>query len=204
MSNRRVFFEQAVACMVAAASAKISQAGVTDVPGKLATPAQSLLKTYTVPNTDLVTSRFGFGAPYGGEFDDQPFTDANVRDAQRLIHAAFDNGITLFDTADIYAYGKSELAMGEVLKRSPSLRNKIVLQSKCGIYIARPIASPPLNDPHRFDFSYQRITSAVEGSLNRLKTDRLDILLLHRPDALVEPQEVARAFDDLHERDQPF
>jgi predicted oxidoreductase len=71
-----------------------------------------------------------------------------------------------------------------------------LLQSKCGIRFG---GSPHENSPHRFDFSYAHILEAVEGSLKRLKTDYLDVLLLHRPDPLVEPEEVARAFDELHQ-----
>src|SRR6185295_12608337 len=99
--------------------------------------------------------------------------------------------------ADIYTHGKSETVFGEALQQSPGLRDQIILQSKCGI---RFPGSPFPSDPAQFDFSYEHILRSVEGSLRRLQTDYLDILLLHRPDALVEPEEVARAFDELHQK----
>jgi predicted oxidoreductase len=120
---------------------------------------------------------------------------AEVASAARVIHAAVDNGITLFDHADIYAYGKSEAVFGEVMKQSPGLRNRIVVQSKCGQQF------PPgggLGDPIRTDLSHQHIVRSVEGSLRRLGTEWLDILLLHVPDALLEPEEIAAAFDHLN------
>jgi predicted oxidoreductase len=105
------------------------------------------------------------------------------------VHTALDVGINFFDHADIYCNGKSDEAFADVWKDSPHLRQQIYLQTKCGIRFG-----PPL---HRFDFSYGHIVSSVEGSLRRLQTDYIDVLLLHRPDPLIEPEEVARAFDEL-------
>lgn len=153
------------------------------------------MQTYTVPNTSLSWSRLGYGCmQIGGKWDDSPLTQAERTRAAALLDAALDEGITLFDHADIYTRGKSESVFGEALKAKPGLREKITLQSKCGIRFA--------NDPTpglvgRFDFSYAHILRTVEGSLRRLQTDYLDVLLLHRPDPLVEPEEVARAFDEL-------
>ena len=96
--------------------------------------------------------------------------------------------------ADLYTYGKSEAVFGEVLQQIPGARDRLVIQSKCGI---RFQDDPRPGDPARYDFSCSHIVQAVEGSLRRLHTDHLDILLLHRPDALVEPEEVASAFDQL-------
>lgn len=104
----------------------------------------------------------------------------------RLIHTAVENGSNYFDLADVYAQGKSEELFGAALEKHTSLRREdIVLQSKCGIREGR------------YDFSAQYILSAVDGILKRLRTDYLDVLLLHRPDALVEPEEVAQALDTL-------
>jgi predicted oxidoreductase len=102
-----------------------------------------------------------------------------------LIHAAMDVGITFFDHADIYGGGQSEAKFSEALDMSPSLREKMVIQTKCGIRKGF------------FDFSKEHILAAVDGSLQRLRTDYVDVLLLHRPDALVEPEEVAEAFSSL-------
>lgn len=102
-----------------------------------------------------------------------------------LIDAALESGINLFDHADIYGKGESEALFERALASHPGLRDRMVIQSKCGIR------------PGWFDFSYEHIIESVDGSLKRLGIDRLDMLLLHRPDALMEPDEVARAFDDL-------
>jgi predicted oxidoreductase len=175
------------------------------------------VKTYTISHTDLVVSRIGYGCAqlYSVErllpamergdwqvlakamraFRAEPVSSAALDKAARLIHTAHTQGITLFDHADIYGLGHCEAVFGEVLKKSPGLRNQMVIQSKCGV---RSQDDPHDGDPLRFDFSRQHIVSSVEGSLTRLGTDRLDILLLHIPDALVEPDEVAQAFDELH------
>lgn len=113
-------------------------------------------------------------------------TDDEVR---ALVGAARDAGIEFFDHADVYGeelHG-CETRFAEAMQLSPSEREKIVLQTKAGIVREGPY----------FDFSYERIVSEAEGSLRALRTDYLDVLLLHRPDALVEPEEVARAFDEL-------
>ena len=106
-----------------------------------------------------------------------------------LIKTALDCGINFFDHADIYADGVCEERFGETLNLRSSLREKLIIQSKCGIVPGK-----------RYDFSKEYILRSVEGSLRRLKTDYLDVLLLHRPDALMEPEEVAAAFDELQEK----
>ncbi len=103
----------------------------------------------------------------------------------RHIHTALDAGLNFFDHADIYGGGQCESAFGQLLAAEPGLRERMVLQSKCGIR------------PNQYDFSKEHIVKSVEGILGRLGTDRLDLLLLHRPDALMEPEEVAEAFDEL-------
>jgi predicted oxidoreductase len=154
------------------------------------------MKTQPIPQTDLVASTLIFGCmKIGGGWDDSPLSAATIESATRSVKAGLDAGYTFFDHADIYCLGKGEQAFGEILKANPSIRDKIVLQSKCGI---RPAGRPRPSDPTRYDFSYEHIVGSVEGSLKRLQTSHLDILLLHRPDALMEPVEVARAFDHLH------
>ena len=108
--------------------------------------------------------------------------------AQGYIQSAIEQGATFFDHADIYGGGASEEIFGNAMQELRQ-REKIVIQSKCGIR----------KDKGTFDFSKEHIIASVEGSLKRLKTDYLDILLLHRPDALVEPEEVAEAFDQLEQ-----
>lgn len=154
------------------------------------------MRTIPLPQTPLKTSRIAYGCMnIGGSWDAAPLGAPARRGAADAIRAALDEGITLFDHADIYCAGKSEEAFGEFLRASPGLREQIVLQSKCGI---RRSGDPGPADPGRYDFSAAHILRCVEGSLRRLGTDRLDLLLLHRPDPLVEPEEVARAFDSLH------
>lgn len=155
------------------------------------------MQTLTLPSTSLTVSRIACGCMgLGGAWDDVPLLDDVAGCAERLVRTAVDAGITLFDHADIYARGKSEEAFGRVLAGTPSLRDRVVLQSKCGIRFAD---DPTPGAPARYDFSRRHIVASVEGSLRRLRTDRLDLLLLHRPDPLVEPEEVAAAFAALHE-----
>lgn len=140
------------------------------------------MKTFTLGNTDLVVP-----AVVTGVMRIQDKTDDEVR---ALYDASREAGINFFDHADIYgsaSYHGCEQRFTEALKLSPSERGEIILQSKAGINKDGPF----------FDFSYEHIMKQVDGSLAALETDYLDVLLLHRPDALVEPEEVARAFDEL-------
>ena len=107
------------------------------------------------------------------------------KEAENLIRTALESGIDFFDHADIYGGGKSEEVFAEAISATPSLREKIYIQSKCAIHDGI------------YDFSKEHILKSVEGSLRRLKTDYLDVLLLHRPDTLMEPEEVAEAFTEL-------
>jgi|UniRef100_A0A7V3RDB8 predicted oxidoreductase len=112
--------------------------------------------------------------------------DLSVKDVSKLISVALEEKINFFDHADIYGGGKSEEVFGKALSAMPGIREKIFIQTKCGIRNGY------------YDFSKEHILEAVDGSLKRLKTDYIDVLLLHRPDALVEPEEVAEAFSALH------
>jgi predicted oxidoreductase len=149
------------------------------------------MQTYRLGTSDLNVSRIGYGCMMiGGSWDDTPLTDSIHESAIRSVKTALDAGINFFDHADIYCNGKSEEVFADLWKDAPHLRGQIYLQTKCGIRFG---------PPHRFDFSYEHIINSVEGSLRRLKTDYVDVLLLHRPDPLVEPEEVARAFDELQQ-----
>ncbi len=158
------------------------------------------MKSYQIAHTDLRVSRLAYGCMnIGGTWGPGPMTAEERRAAMESIAAAHAHGINFFDHADIYTRGKSELVFGEALQALGIARQEVVIQGKCGIHL--PGDSGP-GSPGRYDFSYNHIVAAVEGSLRRLGTDYLDILLLHRPDPLVEPGEVARAFDTLHQRGQ--
>lgn len=116
----------------------------------------------------------------------------NAGKVEYLVDSALAQGINFLDTADCYANGYCETLLGEVLQKRPDLRQKVLIQSKCGIRV----------DPDFvwYDFSKEHILNSVDGILSRLKTDHLDSLLLHRPDALMEADEIAEAFNRLHEQ----
>lgn len=113
-----------------------------------------------------------------------------VENVRSLLGAAEESGINMLDIADCYSEGKAEELLGRTFEANPGLREKFFLQSKCGI-VKEPF--------YFFDFSKKHIIEAVEGSLRRLHTDHLDSLLLHRPDALMDPEEVCEAFNTLRE-----
>lgn len=155
------------------------------------------MKTQKIAGTTLEVSRIAYGCMgIGGGWGAEGITEQTTRTAVAAISAALEQGINFFDHADIYARGKSEAVFAQMWQERPGLRQAIVLQSKCGIRFA---GDPDERAPGRYDFSYEHIIASVEGSLKRLQTDYLDVLLLHRPDALVEPEEVARAFDALQQ-----
>ena len=132
------------------------------------------MKTITLNNTNLSIPEIGMGCMRIVELE-------NADAVKGWVDTALEHGINFFDHADIYGKGRCEELFGQVL--TPSLREKIILQSKCSI---RPGIA--------FDFSKEHILNSVDGILKRLNTEYLDILLLHRPDALMEPEEVADAF----------
>jgi predicted oxidoreductase len=155
------------------------------------------MTTRPLPRTDLHVSRLAYGCmKLGGSWDHAPISAETERLANAAVDAALECGITFFDHADIYTCGKSETVFGRLLAGRPGLRDQIVLQSKVGIRFANDAYGS--GEPHRFDFSREHILRSTEAILARLGCERLDLLLLHRPDPLVEPEEVAAAFDALH------
>ncbi|HET7724130.1 MAG TPA: aldo/keto reductase [Propionibacteriaceae bacterium] len=140
------------------------------------------MKTFVLPGTDLVAP-----AIIAGMMRIQDKSDDEVR---ALFDACMESGVNFFDHAAVYGAQPHgcERRFAEALRLTPSQRDEITLQTKVGIIKE--------NGPY-FDFSYDEIISSVDDSLAALDTDHIDILLLHRPDALVEPEEVARAFDEL-------
>lgn len=114
------------------------------------------------------------------------FNSLSEKDLSEYIHTAIENGANFFDHADIYGKGVCEELFGKVIKNDSTLkREDIIIQSKCGIR------------ENFYDQSKDYIISSVDNILKRLQTDYIDILLLHRPDALVEPEEVSEAFYNL-------
>jgi predicted oxidoreductase len=138
------------------------------------------LKYISIANTELKVSNLIMG--------NMRLPQLSIQEAEQLIRTAMDEGINFFDHADIYGKGKSEEIFSEAISMTPSIRDNMILQSKCGIRTPEGY----------FDFSKEHILSSVDGILKRLKTEYLDILLLHRPDPLMEPAEVAEAFDELY------
>lgn len=138
-----------------------------------------MVKKIRLGNSNLEVSNISLGC--------MRMADLSTKDAEVVIKNAMDAGVDFFDHADIYGGGKSEEIFAEAIGMNPSVREKMVLQTKCGIRQGF------------FDFSKEHILNSVEGSLKRLQTDYLDVLLLHRPDTLMEPEEVAEAFSKLKE-----
>jgi predicted oxidoreductase len=139
------------------------------------------MKTITLPGTDIVAPNVVLGL--------MRIADKSDDEVRELVRAASDAGVDFLDHADVYGtdlHGCEE-RFAQAMKLTPSQRDALTIQTKAGIVREGPY----------FDFSYEHIVESVEGSLAALQTDRIDILLLHRPDALVEPEEVARAFDEL-------
>ena len=139
------------------------------------------MKKFNLGNSDINVSSISLGCMRINGIEED--------NAQRLIEKAYDLGINFFDHADIYGKGECEEIFGRILKKASFKREDIVIQSKCGIIPGK-----------MFDFSKEHILSSVDGILKRLDTDYLDVLLLHRPDALVEPEEVSEAFDSLYKQ----
>jgi predicted oxidoreductase len=139
------------------------------------------MKTFTLTGTEIVAPNVVLGL--------MRIADKTDDEVRELVTTARDAGIDFLDHADVYGnelHG-CERRFAEAMRLTPSQRAELTIQTKAGI----------VRDGPYFDFSYEHIIESVEGSLAALDTDYVDILLLHRPDALVEPEEVARAFDEL-------
>ena len=127
----------------------------------------------------------------GGGWDNNTISQADEIQAQAVIETALANGINYFDHADIYTHGKAEQVFGKALKDIQTLREKMIIQSKCGIRFDDE------HGPGRYDFSADWITSSVDDILSRLGIEQLDVLQLHRPDPLMELDEVATTLQNL-------
>ena len=141
------------------------------------------MKHFDLPSTSLSVPNVVLGL--------MRIADKSDEEIRTLVRTARDAGIDFLDHADIYGgeLHRCEERFAQAMALTPAERDQVTIQTKAGI----------VPDGPYFDFSYEHIVESVEGSLRALDTDRIDVLLLHRPDALVEPEEVARAFDELHE-----
>lgn len=137
------------------------------------------MKHIKIGGSDLKTSAIAFGC--------MRISGMPLKDVSRLIDTALENGINLFDHADIYGGGRSEEVFAKAAGMCPTVREKMFLQSKCGI------------GKGMYDLSKKYILQSVDGILKRLDTEYLDLLLLHRPDTLMEPEEISEAFNYLNE-----
>lgn len=136
------------------------------------------MKNFLLGKSDLSVPSLAVGCMRISDLDDYSL--------DQWMDYCLSHGLNFFDHADIYGRGACEELFGKAFKRGGYKREDVILQSKCSIVPGK-----------MYDCSYEHILSSVDGILNRLQTDYLDILLLHRPDALIEPEEVAEAFDRL-------
>ncbi len=152
------------------------------------------MESLTLGTTTIQVSRLAYGCwrILGHEgAEPNPNREAQARSA---IQAAFDAGFTFYDHADIYADGMAEKVFGDTLKATPGMRERIVITTKCGI---RRRGVPHPNSPQRYDFSAGHIVNSCDQSLQRLGIETIDLYQLHRPDYLMQPDEVASAFSRL-------
>jgi predicted oxidoreductase len=153
------------------------------------------MKTQPLGTSDLTSTRLAYGAwRLVSTMDPKEVTPQREAEGRRAVVAAYEAGYTLFDHADIYCRGVCEKVFGDTMKTVRGMREKILIATKCGIRFA---GEPNPDSPHRFDFSAEHIVRSCEDSLKRLGTDVIDLYQLHRPDVLMNPQEVAGAFEKL-------
>lgn len=146
--------------------------------------------------SDLSVGRLSYGCMrITGAWNPADITPEKRAAGKQAVLAAYEAGYTLFDHADIYAQGASESLFGEVLREVAGMRERVVVATKCGIRWAGDSAP---DAPHRYDFSAEHIRWSCDQSLQRLGIEQIDVYQLHRPDALMQPEEVAKAFDELY------
>jgi predicted oxidoreductase len=159
------------------------------------TPALIRMKTIAFGNSPLKTSRLAYGCwRLGGSWEPAEVKPADEAAGRKAVFAAYEAGYTLFDHADIYCAGVAEKIFGQALRQAPAMRERIVIATKCGI---RKGGDPAPDAPYRYDFSASYIIWSCERSLKRLGVETIDVYQLHRPDYLMEPDEVAAAFSKL-------
>ncbi|MBX3118282.1 MAG: aldo/keto reductase [Fimbriimonadaceae bacterium] len=156
------------------------------------------MKRVTLGQSDLQVTRLAYGCMrIAGTWNPADVDEGRRSHAYACINAAINAGYNLFDHADIYCRGECERLFGDVLQAQPGLRDRLLIATKCGI---RQPADPHPDSPHRYDFSKEHILWSCEESLKRLRVDTIDLYQLHRPDALMNPEEIGEAFVRLHEQ----
>lgn len=150
------------------------------------------MQTQTIGSSQLKATRLNYGCMgIAGSW-----SEPNFDLAKPAVIAAYEAGFRLFDHADIYNKGRCEEAFGRILREVSEMRDEIVIVTKCGIKFAGWGMEEGVN---HYDFSGDHIRKSAEGSLSRLGIEAIDVLLLHRPDVLMDPDEVAAAFTDLRQ-----
>lgn len=149
------------------------------------------MKKTPLGESKISSSRLAYGCWRLAPAED---VKTNLEIARTAILTAVDAGFTLFDHADIYCHTRAESAFGEVLRENKGLRRKLLVATKCGIRLA----DEPPGTPARYDFSAEHIIRSCEQSMKRLHVDEIDLFQLHRPDWLMDADEVAIAFTSLH------
>ncbi|HTD67030.1 MAG TPA: aldo/keto reductase [Candidatus Limnocylindria bacterium] len=155
------------------------------------------MDTVSVGASSIQVSRLAYGCwRILGPESAEPTAEREAS-ASKAITAAFEAGFTFFDHADVYADGAAEKVFGDVLKQVSGMRERVVITTKCGI---RRKGVPNPDSPYRYDFSAEHITRSCEQSLKRLGIETIDVYQLHRPDYLMDPAEVAGAFEQLKQQ----
>jgi predicted oxidoreductase len=153
------------------------------------------MQTTPLGVSSLKSSRLAYGCwRVAGTWNPAEVTPESRAAGCRAILAAYEAGYTLFDNADIYCAGEAERILGAVLKQVSGMRDRVLVATKCGI---RPAGTPQSGSPQRYDFSAEHIRYACEQSLKRLGIEHIDLYMLHRPDYLADPEEIASAFSEL-------
>lgn len=153
------------------------------------------MQTTLIGVSSLRSSRLAYGCwRVAGTWDPTKVTPESRAAGHRAIMAAYEAGYTLFDNADIYCAGEAERILGEALKEVSGMRSRVLVATKCGI---RPAGTPHPQSPQRYDFSKDHILESCEHSLRRLQVEHVDLFMLHRPDYLADPHEIAEAFSQL-------
>ncbi len=153
------------------------------------------METVSLGTSLLQTSRLAYGCwRIAGGSTPSEVTPEKEDIGRRAVATAMEHGYTMFDHADIYCRGHAETIFGQVMKANRSIRDEITIATKCGI---RSAGEPWSDSPHRYDFSAEHIVQCCEASLKRLHVETIDLFQLHRPDFLMNPEEVADAFNRL-------
>lgn len=153
------------------------------------------MQTIRLGRGNLTVSRLAFGGwRIAGTWEPSQVSPEREAAGRRAVRAAVDAGFTFFDLADIYCHGRCEVIFGQALRESPVLRDRLIVATKCGIRFKGEGGGEA---PYRYDFSADHILRSCEGSLKRMGLETIDLFMLHRPDFLCDPAEVASAFAQL-------